>query len=261
MNTSLIILLVIGFIANLFLAHLVGKNGANRQIGYTTAFLASFFFTPIIGLLLVLSSKELVNSHLSSPSKKDPKILLFLGGIVGLALILFLAYRSSYNSAIQYQENVEEKWGNVQSAYQRRADLVPNLVETVKGAAANEKEILTKVTQARAGIVGVADEISNAKNPQQLEMLGKKINTAINLAYEAYPQIRSTENFQGLQMQLEGTENRINRERDLYNEAIKEYNTHIRGFFNSMFLSSATFPKKEGFKASEGAENSPNVKF
>jgi LemA protein len=186
---------------------------------------------------------------------------LIIGGIVGLALILFLAYRSSYNSAIQYQENVEEKWGNVQSAYQRRADLVPNLVETVKGAAANEKEILTKVTQARAGMVGVADEISNAKNPQQLEMLGKKINTAINLAYEAYPQIRSTENFQGLQMQLEGTENRINRERDLYNESVKEYNTHIRGFFNSMFLSSATFPKKEGFKASEGAENSPNVKF
>jgi LemA protein len=186
---------------------------------------------------------------------------LIIGGIVGLALILFLAYRGAYNTAIQLQENVDEKWGNVQSAYQRRADLVPNLVETVKGAAANEKEILTKVTQARAGIVGVADEIKNAQNPEQLEMLGKKINTAINLAYEAYPQIRSTENFQGLQIQLEGTENRINRERDLYNESVKEYNTHIRGFFNSMFLNKETFPKKEGFKASAGAENSPNVKF
>lgn len=184
-----------------------------------------------------------------------------LGVIGAIILFAFLGYYNSYNKAVKLQEGVGEKWANVQSAYQRRADLVPNLVEIVKGAANNEKEILTKVTQARAGIVGVADEISNAKNPQQLEMLGKKINTAINLAYEAYPQIRSTENFQGLQMQLEGTENRINRERDLYNESIKEYNTHIRGFFNRMFLNSDEFPKKEGFKAAAGAEKAPDVKF
>lgn len=184
-----------------------------------------------------------------------------LGVIVAIILFAFLGYYNSYNKAVKLQEGVDEKWGNVQSAYQRRADLVPNLVEIVKGAANNEKEILIKVTQARAGMVGVADEISNAKNPQQLEMLGKKINTAINLAYEAYPQIRSTENFQGLQMQLEGTENRINRERDLYNESIKEYNTHIRGFFNKMFLSGEEFPKKEGFKAAAGAEKAPDVKF
>jgi LemA protein len=184
-----------------------------------------------------------------------------LGVIGAIILFAFLGYYNSYNKAVKLQEGVDEKWGNVQSAYQRRADLVPNLVEIVKGAANNEKEILTKVTQARAGIVGVADEISNAKNPEQLEMLGKKINTAINLAYEAYPQIRSTENFQGLQMQLEGTENRINRERDLYNESIKEYNTHIRGFFNKMFLNGEEFPKKEGFKAAAGAEKAPDVKF
>lgn len=186
---------------------------------------------------------------------------VILGVIGAVILFVFLGYYNSYNKAVKLQEGVDEKWGNVQSAYQRRADLVPNLVEIVKGAANNEKEILTKVTQARAGMVGVADEISNAKNPEQLEMLGKKINTAINLAYEAYPQIRSTENFQGLQAQLEGTENRINRERDLYNESIKEYNTHIRGFFNSMFLNKEEFPKKEGFKAAAGAEKAPSVKF
>ena len=186
---------------------------------------------------------------------------VILGVIGAVILFVFLGYYNSYNKAVKLQEGVGEKFGNVQSAYQRRADLVPNLVEIVKGAANNEKEILTKVTQARAGMVGVADEISNAKNPQQLEMLGKKINTAINLAYEAYPQIRSTENFQGLQAQLEGTENRINRERDLYNESIKEYNTHIRGFFNSMFLNKEEFPKKEGFKAAAGAEKAPSVKF
>lgn len=188
-------------------------------------------------------------------------IYVVLAAIAGLLLIVFLGYYNLYNSAVRLQEGVNEKWGNVQSAYQRRADLVPNLVETVKGAAKNEQEILTKVTQARAGIVGINEEITNAKNPEQLEVLGKKINTAINLAYEAYPQIRSTENFQGLQVQLEGTENRINRERDLYNESVKEYNTHVRGFFASMFLNTEKFPIKEGFKAAAGAENAPNVKF
>ncbi len=177
-----------------------------------------------------------------------------LGVIGAIILFAFLGYYNSYNKAVKLQEGVDEKWANVQSAYQRRADLVPQLVATVKGAAENEKGILTQVTQARAGIV-------NAKTPEDMELMGKKINTAINLAYEAYPQIRSTENFQGLQMQLEGTENRINRERDLYNESIKEYNTHIRGFFNKMFLSSAEFPKKDGFKASAGSEKAPDVKF
>jgi LemA protein len=184
-----------------------------------------------------------------------------LGVIGAIILFAFLGYYNSYNKAVKLQEGVEEKWGNVQSAYQKRADLVPNLVDIVKAAANNEKEILTKVTQARAGMVGVADEISNAKNPEQLEMLGKKINTAINLAYEAYPQIRSTENFQSLQRQLESTENEIKRERELYNESIKEYNTHIRGFFNSMFLNKEEFSKKEGFKAAAGTEKAPGVKF
>jgi LemA protein len=188
-------------------------------------------------------------------------VYVVLAAVAGLLLIVFLGYYNLYSSAVRLQEGVNEKWANVQSAYQRRADLVPNLVETVKGAAKNEQEILTKVTQARAGIVGINEEITNAENPKQLEVLGKKINTAINLAYEAYPQIRSTENFQGLQVQLEGTENRINRERDLYNESIKEYNTHVRGFFASMFLNAEKFPVKEGFKAASGAENSPNVKF
>jgi hypothetical protein len=99
--------------------------------------------------------------------------------------------------------------------------------------APSQKEILTKVTNARAGI-------SNAKNPEDMELMGKEINTAINLAFEAYPQIRSTENFGALQAQLEGTENRINKARTDYNETIKKYNSHIRGFFNSMFLNKWT---------------------
>jgi LemA protein len=186
---------------------------------------------------------------------------IIIGAIIGIIGIIFFTYISIYNKAVSLQEKVDEKWANVQSAYQRRADLVPQLVETVKGAAKNEKEILTKVTEARAGITGINDQILNAKNPEQLEVLGKKINTAINLAYEAYPQIKSTDNFSTLQSQLEGTENRIKRERDVYNEAVKDYNTSIRGFFASMFLNSETFPKKTGFKAAAGSENAPKVQF
>lgn len=182
------------------------------------------------------------------------KGLIVLGVVAGLALIVFMMYRSSYNTAVNLQENVDEKWGDVGATYQRRADLIPQLVATVKGAAANEKGILTQVTEARAGIV-------NAKTPEDMDLMGKKINTAINLAFEAYPEIRSTQNFSDLQTQLEGTENRIAVARQNYNGAVKEYNSHIRGFFNSMFLNSETFPKKNPFKESAGSENAPKVEF
>jgi LemA protein len=183
--------------------------------------------------------------------KKGIIALIAIGGVL---LIGFLAYYNAYNKAVGYQETVDEKWGNVQSAYQRRLDLIPNLMKTVKAAAKNEKEILTQVTQARAGIVG-------AKTPEDIELMGKKINTAINLMYEAYPTIQSNQNFRDFQVQLEGTENRIKRERDVYNESVKNYNTHIRGFFTSMLLNKETFPRKEMFKAMTGAEDAPDVNF
>ena len=161
-----------------------------------------------------------------------------------------------YDQAVLLQEEVGESWGNVGAAYQRRADLVPQLVATVKGAAENEKEILMKVTQARAGIV-------NAETPDDMNMFGKEINTAINLAFEAYPQIKSTENFGALQAQLEGTENRINKARTDYNGAVKRYNTHIRGFYNRFILSffSEKFNRKEVFKAIEGSDVAHVVSF
>ena len=182
------------------------------------------------------------------------KGLIFLGVLIVLGLGIFLAYRGMYNSAVSKQETVDEKWGNVGADYQRRADLVPQLVATVKGAAENEKTILTQVTNARAGI-------SNATTPDQMDAAGRQINNAISLAFEAYPQIRSTANFSDLQAQLEGTENRIAVSRKQYNEAIKDYNTHIRGFFASMFLNSEKFPKKETFKETPGSEKAPEVKF
>lgn len=182
-------------------------------------------------------------------------VLIGIASVVGVFLIGLFVYRNNYNTAVALKKTVEdETWGNVQAAYQRRADLVPQLVATVKGAAKNEQEILTKVTNARAGIV-------NAETPEQMELLGREINTAINMAFEAYPQIRSTENFRDLQKQLEGTENRINKARADYNEAVSAYNTHIEGFFNSMLLNKQTFPKKEAFKADPAAANAPTVSF
>src|SRR3954469_12472844 len=166
--------------------------------------------------------------------------LVIVGGILLFGFIFVMWGTGVYDNAVRLQEDVNASWSNVQTTYQRRADLIPNLVATVKEAAANERGILTQVTEARAGI-------TKATTPEELDRAGKQINTAINLAFEAYPQIRSTENFSDLQAQLEGTENRITVARQDYNEAVKAYNSHIRGFFNSMFLNKDTFTKKEPF--------------
>jgi LemA protein len=185
-------------------------------------------------------------------------LIIGLGVFAVLALIIFSWGSGAFNSAVGYQESVNQAFGDVQAAYQRRADLIPNLVATVKAAAENEKAILTQVTQARAGIVG-------AKTPEDLELAGRKINTAINLAFEAYPQIRSTENFQDLQAQLEGTENRINVARQRYNEEVRKYNTHIRGFTTrfalALFGGGEDFSRKTEFAAAAGSENAPTVDF
>lgn len=186
------------------------------------------------------------------------KLLIILGVLAIIAFIVVRWANGVYDKAIVKQEEVNKQWGNVQAAYQRRADLVPNLVATVQGAAENEKEILTRVTEARAGIV-------RAKTPQDLEMHGREINTAINLAFEAYPQIRSTQNFSDLQAQLEGTENRINKSREDYNTAVSDYNTHVRGVFRKMAIGimgdADEFVKREQFEAQQGSENAPKVDF
>ena len=190
------------------------------------------------------------------------KGLITVLAVVGILVVIvggfFLWGTGVYDNAVKEQENVNEAFANVQAAYQRRADLIPSLVATVKGAAENERGILTQVTQARAGIVG-------AKTPEDLEIAGRKINTAINLAFEAYPQIRSTENFQELQSQLEGTENRINVSRQRYNETIKTYNSYVRGFFKKsalgIFGGGEDFSPRKGFEASQGADKAPEVKF
>lgn len=185
-------------------------------------------------------------------------ILIVIGAILLIFVIGLMSGTGIYDRAVALQEQVDKEWADVQATYQRRADLIPNLVSTVKGASEAEERILTKVTQARAGIV-------NAKTPEDLELAGREINTAINLAFEAYPQIRSTQNFADLQAQLEGTENRINIARQRYNEAVSNYNSHIRGFWKrfwlGIFADEDEFEKREGFTSKPGAEDAPEVKF
>lgn len=184
---------------------------------------------------------------------------LVIVGVILLSVFIFISWGTGvYDKAVAAQEDVNAQFADVQATYQRRADLIPSLVATVKGAAENEKDILTQVTQARAGIV-------NAKTPEDLEIAGRQINTAINLAFEAYPQIRSTENFQDLQAQLEGTENRINVARQRFNESVRNYNTYVRGYFKKMALNffgdGEDFSVRKGFEASSGAQDAPKVDF
>lgn len=184
--------------------------------------------------------------------------MVIIGVIVVFGFGFFMWGTGVYDSAIQSQERVNAEFADVQATYQRRADLIPNLVATVKGAAETETKILTEVTQARAGI-------TNAQTPEDLEIAGRRINTAINLAFEAYPQIRSTENFRDLQAQLEGTENRINVARQRYNDAVREYNSYVRGYFKrmalNMFGGGEDFTPKAGFQASAQAQDAPKVEF
>lgn len=191
---------------------------------------------------------------------------IIIGAIVGIVAIIFFTYISIYNKAVSLQEKVDEKWANVESAYQRRSDLVPNLVNTVKAYASHEKETLTSVIEARSKATSVKidpakiDEASLQKFQEAQSGLSSSLSRLLVVA-EQYPDLKASKNFSELQAQLEGTENRIKQERDVYNEAVKDYNTTIRGFFSSMFLNSETFPKKTGFKAQAGSENAPKVQF
>lgn len=184
------------------------------------------------------------------------------GAIVGISigvivLILILWVVGSYNSLIRLDETVNEKWANVQTAYQRRADLIPNLVETVKGYAAHESEIFKAVADARSRLLA-------ARTPAELSGASQGFESALGrlLAIaENYPDLKANQNFLSLQDQLEGTENRIKVERDIYNAAVKDYNIKVRKFPSNSIAGMFGFGLKEMFQAEQGAEVAPQVKF
>lgn len=194
---------------------------------------------------------------------KMSKGLMILLGIV--AVIAIYGF-STYNSLVSKQTEVEKASANVQSAYQRRADLVPNLVETVKGYAKHEEETLKAVVEARAKATQMQVDLANA-TPEQIKEfqkaqseLGGALGKLIAVG-ESYPDLKANQNFLDLQHQLEGTENRINEARNSFNGVVAEYNKSVRAFPTNLIAGMFGFEKAESFQAEEGAQKAPEVKF
>ncbi len=186
--------------------------------------------------------------------------------VIALGLILFVSGCSSYNTFVDAEENVENAWSKVQSAYQRRADLIPNLVNTVKGYANFEQETLTRVTEARAKATSVNIDASNLtqEKMQEFQNAYGEMNSALSrllVSVERYPELKANQNFLELQAQLEGTENRIKVERDNYNDIVTSYNKRVRRFPGNLYAGMFGFEQKPQFQAEEGAQNAPEVNF
>ena len=186
--------------------------------------------------------------------------------ILGLLVILLFWGCGSYNSLVNADETVKQSWGNVQSAYQRRADLIPNLVETVKGEASFERGTLNDVinARARATSVQVNPENLTPENIQQYQQAQNQLTGALSrllVTVEQYPTLRANDAFRDLQRQLEGTENRINTERNRYNEVVQPYNVKVRSFPTNLFAGIMGFQPRPPFEAAPGSETAPRVNF
>lgn len=186
--------------------------------------------------------------------------------VLGIIIVICLMGSCSYNGMVSKDENVKAKWSAVQSDYQRRSDLIPNLVATVKGAANFEKSTLVEVTEARAKATSIQVDASKLDPAaiQKFQAAQGQLSTALGrllVAAENYPQLKSNENFMGLQSQLEGTENRIKVSRNDFNNAVQEYNTSIRSFPAVITAKIFGFNVKQGFAAEADAQKAPKVSF
>lgn len=203
--------------------------------------------------------------------KKSSIIWIVVAAVAVIALyVRFVKAPGVYDAAVAQQEEVVASWGNVEATYQRRSDLIPNLVSTVKGYAAHEKDVLLGVTQARSkvGQVNIDASNLNAENIQKFQAAQSGLTQALSklmVVMERYPDLKANQNFLQLQAQLEGTENRINVARQRYNGTVKTYNTFIRGYWKKMYLGwiaeEDEFQKKGVFEADKGAEKAPSVQF
>lgn len=188
--------------------------------------------------------------------------------IMAVSLMLAASTLTScnYNSLVEKRETVDESWAQVENVYQRRADLIPNLVETVKGYASHEKQTLEDVTAARAKATSVTIDANNLDEAsmQKFQQAQGELSSALSrllAVTEAYPDLKANENFLNLQAQLEGTENRIAVERKRYTEAVREYNVSIKKFPTNIYAGWFGFESKPQFQAQEGADKAPQVKF
>ena len=185
--------------------------------------------------------------------------------MIGIACMASLS-SCNYNSLVDKQQTVDQSWAEVENQYQRRADLIPNLVATVKGYAAHEENTLTEVTEARskATSINISAENLNEETLAQFQEAQNQLTGALKsllAVSEAYPDLKANENFRDLQVQLEGTENRISVARGRYTEAVKDYNTSIKKFPTTIYAGWFGFTPKPQVKAAAGAETAPKVEF
>ncbi len=197
----------------------------------------------------------------------NKKGCLIIGGALVLIILLVGGYLVGvYNSMVAKEQGVKQKWSQVENQYQRRTDLIPNLVNTVKGYAKHEKETLTEVIEARskATSVNIDPTKLSPEAIKQFQAAQSGLSQALSklmVVVERYPDLKANQNFLQLQAQLEGTENRIAVERKRYNEAVQEYNTYLKKFPNVIFARMFGFNEYPYFEAEKGAEKAPEVKF
>jgi LemA protein len=194
------------------------------------------------------------------------KSWIVIGVIVVLVFIIYRLFAGSYNNMVNKEEDVKSQWAQVENSYQRRSDLIPNLVSTVKGYAEFEKSTLTEVVQARASATSMKIDANNlspeniAKFQQAQDGLSGALSRLL-VSVEKYPDLKANQNFLELQSQLEGTENRIAVERGRFNDMVQAYNKYVRSFPSNIFAGMFGFAQKGYFQAVAGADKAPEVKF
>jgi len=194
------------------------------------------------------------------------KSWIILAIVAVLIILLYVSVKNTYNRMVQKGEFVTEQWSNVENVYQRRSDLIPNLVNTVKGYADFEQETLTQVIEARSRATSVTVDANNL-NPAMINQFQEAqagLSSALSrllVVIERYPDLKANQNFLELQAQLEGTENRIAVERRKFNEVARDYNTFIKQFPRNIYASIFNFESKAYFEAEEGASEAPEVQF
>ena len=201
-------------------------------------------------------------------SKGIKTLLIVVAVIAVIGFSIYSFFAGNFNKMVSLDEGVKSQWGQVENVYQRRLDLIPNLVATVKGYAKHESEVFTQIAEARSkagGVMNISDEVLN--HPESFKRFQKaqgELGSALQrllVVTENYPQLKADANFLALQDQLEGTENRITVERKRYNEVVKDYNEFIRQFPRSIIANMNGFRIREYFTAAEGADVAPTVSF
>jgi LemA protein len=194
------------------------------------------------------------------------KSTVAIGVVLLILLAMFGAGGCSYNKMVNKQETVTSQWAQVENAYQVRSDLIPNLVNTVKGAANFEQQTLIGVVEARAKATQVKIDANNLTEDKfkEFEQAQRGVSSALSrllVTVEAYPDLKANTNFRALMDELSGTERRISTERKRFNDVVQDYNSHIRSFPNNLFAGMFGFTTKAYFQATEGSEKAPEVKF